>query len=165
MSINDYTSVNVQKRNISASHFLTHHLEPFLLSMMVLAGVIGSSYIFGEKLINDSTTAINELKNGPEKSALASLFISNEEEKSSTSFNDYVAIDKKIESGKDFVMTFLKDERASRYVMEMGDGVRLIITQKNLVYQYKEPGTYYIELKEIKDGLLNIVGTKKIKVK
>ena len=74
-------------------------------------------------------------------------------------------MDKKVLSGKDFNFKFLQDEKASRYVMEMGDGVRLIITQKNLTYMYKEPGTYYIELKEIKDGLMHIVGTKKIKVK
>ena len=49
--------------------------------------------------------------------------------------------------------------------MEMGDGVRLIVTQKNLLYQYAEPGKYVIELKELKGGLLQLIGTKSIKVK
>lgn len=44
--------------------------------------------------------------------------------------------------------------------MEMGDGVRLIVTQKNLMYNYAVPGKYTIELKEHKSGLLTLVGTK-----
>ena len=65
----------------------------------------------------------------------------------------------------DFFFDFTGDEKASRYVMEMGDGVRLIVTQKNLMYNYAVPGKYTIELKELKSGLLTLVGTKKIKVK
>jgi hypothetical protein len=49
--------------------------------------------------------------------------------------------------------------------MEMGDGVRLIVTQQKLMYTYETPGKYVLELKEIKNGLLNLVGTKKIKIK
>ncbi|MBL0101885.1 MAG: hypothetical protein IPP49_19090 [Saprospiraceae bacterium] len=59
----------------------------------------------------------------------------------------------------------MKDVKSSRFVLEMGDGVRLIITQNSLSYSYAQPGKYVIELKEIKNGLLHLVGTKKIKVK
>jgi hypothetical protein len=165
MSINDYPTVGVHKRHVNISHFFSLHLEPFLLSMMLLAGVIGSLYIFGEKLIHESGKSVTGLSHEPENSAFAMTFLSHDEDKTTADFNDYIRMDKKVISGKEFSITFLQDEKASRYVMEMGDGVRLIITQKNLSYEYKEPGTYYIELKEIKDGLMHIVGTKKIKVK
>ncbi len=165
MSINDYTTVSVSKRNFNFSQFFTYQLEPLLLSFMLLAGIIGSFYIFGEKLISDSSLATEQMRNNPEKSFFSAALIGDSENVASNSFDEYFSMDKKISVGKDFTMTFLKDEKASRYVMEMGDGMRLIITQKNLYYQYAEPGTYYIELKEIKDGLMNIVATKKIKVK
>ncbi len=165
MSINDYTPVSVSKRSMSISQILSSQFEPLLLSFLVLAGIIGSSYILGEKLLIESTSLASVQGGNPEKSSIAALLVSSDKENVSKDFNEYLTIDKKITAGEEFKMTFLKDERASRYVMEMGDGMRLIITQKNLYYQYKEPGVYYIELKEIKDGLLNIVGTKKVKVK
>jgi len=166
MSINDYTTVSVSKRSMSISQILSSQFEPLLLSFLVLAGIIGSSYILGEKLLMDASSSLTTLQGGePEKSTIASIFVSSEKENASKELSEYLSMDKKITAGEDFKMTFLKDEKASRYVMEMGDGMRLIITQKNLYYQYKEPGVYYIELKEIKDGLLNIVGTKKVKVK
>lgn len=165
MSMNDYPTVGVHKRHFNVSHFFSLHLEPFLLSMMLLAGVIGSLYIFGEKLIHESGKSVAGLSHDPENATMAMTLLNHDEDKSTSDFNDYIRMDKKVISGKDFNFTFLQDEKASRYVMEMGDGVRLIITQKDLTYMYKEPGTYYIELKEIKDGLMHIVGTKKIKVK
>lgn len=165
MSINDYPSVGVHKRHVNFTHFFSMHLEPFLLSMLLLAGIIGSMYIFGEKLIHDSGKNVTSLNNEPGNTSLAMTLFDQDEDITTAHFNDYISMDKKIVAGKEFKITFLQDEKASRYVMEMGDGVRLIITQKNLLYEYKEPGTYYMELKEIKDGLMNIVGTKKIKVK
>lgn len=165
MSINDYTPVGVSKRSMSISQILSSQFEPLLLSFLVLAGIIGSSYILGEKLLIESSSLASVQGGTPEKSSLAAMFVSSDKENVSKDFNEYLTMDKKIIAGEEFKMTFLKDEKASRYVMEMGDGMRLIITQKNLYYQYKEPGVYYIELKEIKDGLLNIVGTKKVRVK
>ncbi|HRO72525.1 MAG TPA: hypothetical protein PK611_02540, partial [Saprospiraceae bacterium] len=91
--------------------------------------------------------------------------IASEEEAPSNAFDEYIAMDKKIVAGEKVNIQFLKDEKSSRYVMEMGDGVRLIVTRTDLFYVYEQPGKYVIELKEIKDGLLHIVGTKKIKVK
>lgn len=164
MNIEHYTPVQLNKRHVHASQFFTTHFEPFLLSLLVLTGIIGSIYLFGQNIVGTDFNANNGGKGSP-SSAIASLFMSNDEEAPANDFDEYVSMDGKITAGQRFFFKFLKDQNASRYVMEMGDGVRLIVTQKELLYQYEQPGKYVIELKEIKNGLLHIVGTKKIKVK
>lgn len=165
MNIEHYTPVQLNKRPMPASQFFTTHFEPFLLSLLVLTGIIGSIYLFGQKFITSDPSTISGLGGNPTPVSVASIFTSNEEEAPSNNFNEYISLKEKVEAGKTFNFQFLKDEKASRYVMEMGDGVRLIVTQKELRYEYAMPGKYVIELKEIKNGLLQIVGTKKIKVK
>ena len=108
---------------------------------------------------------VSSINNGPEKTSLASILFASPEEDGSNKFDDYVKMESKFDAGAKFNFEFLEDPKASRYVMEMGDGVRLIVTQKNLQYQYAEPGKYVIELKELKSGLLQLIGTKSIKVK
>lgn len=167
MNIEHYTPVQLNKRPMHVSHFFTTHFEPFLLSLLVLTGIIGTIYLFGQKLVTTEVTSISSSNGGPSSLSVASLFASNDEDSpvATNSFDEYISMEGKILAGKTFNFQFLKDEKASRYVMEMGDGVRLIVTQKNLMYDYAQPGKYVIELKEIKNGLLHIIGTKKIKVK
>ena len=165
MNIEQYTPIRLTKKHVQVSHIFKVHIEPFLLSLLVLTGIIGSIYLFGQKIIISEGASTVPASNGsPMTSSFATLVL-NEEEAPSNAFNDYIAMESKAIAGQQTKITFLKDEKASRYVMEMGDGVRLIVTQKNLFYEYEKPGKYVIELKEIKDGLLHIVGTKKIKVK
>ncbi|MBK8828152.1 MAG: hypothetical protein IPO26_15980 [Saprospiraceae bacterium] len=136
--------------------------EPLLLSLLVLTGIVGSIYLWS-KFVQSETTTIQGSQGSP-ASAVAALFAANDEAPAND-FDEYVEIESKVVANQTFNFQFLKDEKASRYVMEMGDGVRLIVTQKNLMYEYKQPGKYVIELKEIKNGLLHVIGTKKIKVK
>jgi len=164
MNIEHYTPVHFNKRHTHVSQFFSTHFEPFLLSLLVLTGIIGSIYLFGQNFVSNDANNING-SNGSPSVAVASLFVSNDEEAPANDFDEYISMEGKIVAGQTFYFQFLKDEKASRYVMEMGDGVRLIVTQKNLLYDYAQPGKYVIELKEIKNGLLHIVGTKKIKVK
>jgi hypothetical protein len=165
MNIEHYTPVQLNKRPMHASQFFTTHFEPFLLSLLVLTGIIGTIYLFGQKIVSSDPSSISSPSGSPAPLSVAGFFMSNEEEAPSNDFNEYIKMEGKVEAGKTFHFKFLQDEKASRYVMEMGDGVRLIVTQKELRYEYAQPGKYIIELKEIKNGLLNIVGTKKIKVK
>ena len=165
MNVNHYTPVRISKRNTNFSHLITTHLEPLLLSLLVLTGIIGSIYLFGQQLGGNDATQVSSFNNGPEKTSLASMLFASPEDVGSNKFDNYVKIEGKVLAGKNFYFDFLEDPKASRYVMEMGDGVRLIVTQKNLQYQYAEPGKYVIELKELKSGLLQLVGTKSIKVK
>lgn len=164
MSIDHYTPIHFNKRHAHASQFFTTHFEPLILSLLVLIGFIGSIYLFGQKFVGGEPSGMAS-SNGSPVAAMASLFTKTEDEAPANAFDDYVNIEGKVKAGVSFNFQFLKDEKASRYVMEMGDGVRLIVTQKQLLYEYAAPGVYIIELKELKDGLLHIIGTKKIKVK
>ncbi|MFZ1752074.1 MAG: hypothetical protein WAU01_17895 [Saprospiraceae bacterium] len=165
MNVEHYTPVHFSKKAFQTSHFFSTHFEPLILSMLVLTGIIGSIILFGQEVITSNSVANAELNQLPTPPTIASLFAVNDEEYTTKNFDDYIKMQGSVKAGENFFFTFLADEAASRYVMEMGDGVRLIVTQKNLLYQYEKPGKYVIELKEIKDGLMNIVGTKKIKVK
>lgn len=165
MNLEHYTPLHFSKKSFHLSHFISTHFEPLLLSLVVLTGIIGSIYLFGQNLVLNETGSLQTTGNQPGSSLVSGLFLSHEEEESNNDFEDYIKIAGKVEAGKIFYFDFLQDEKASRYVLEMGDGVRLIVTQKNLMYQYAAPGKYTIELKEIKGGLLNLIGTKKIKVK
>ncbi|MFN8337890.1 MAG: hypothetical protein U0T36_02630 [Saprospiraceae bacterium] len=166
MSIDHYTPIHFNKRHAHASQFFSIHFEPLILSLLVLIGFIGSIYLFGQKFVSgESSQLTSGNSNGSPVAAMASLFAAPDEEAPANAFNDYVSIESKVKAGERFTFQFLKDEKASRFVMEMGDGVRLIVTQKQLLYEYAAPGVYIIELKELKDGLLHIIGTKKIKVK
>ncbi len=165
MNVNHYTPVRISKRNTNFSHLITTHFEPLLLSLLVLTGIIGSIYLFGHQLGGSDFSQVSSINNGPEKSSLASILFASPEDDGSNKFDDYVKMESKLVAGEKFNFEFLQDNKASRYVMEMGDGVRLIVTQKNLQYQYAEPGKYVIELKELKGGLLQLIGTKSIKVK
>ncbi len=164
MQSNHYTPVSISRKGFHFVHFMSHHFEPLLLSLVVLTGIIGSVYLFGQNIFNESTGPTgngNQLGSSP----VMALFSESDTREISGDFNDYVKIGDDIRAGESFQFDFLQDPRASRYVLEMGDGVRLIVTQRNLMYNYSAPGKYVIELKEIKGGLLNLIGTKKIKVK
>jgi hypothetical protein len=164
MNVEHYTPIQLHKKSFQFSQFLSAHFEPLLLSLVILTGIIGSIYLFGANLVSEVSSSPNG-NNTPNSSMVALLLGSSDDTYSTNEFDKYVKIKGDIKAGKNFDFGFIGDEKASRFIMEMGDGVRLIVTQKNLMYNYAEPGKYTIELKELKAGLLTLIGTKKIKVK
>ena len=164
MNVEHYTPFHFSKRSLQSSQFFSSHFEPFLLSLLILTGIIGSIYLFGQKLVSPEpvSTASAPQNNG---ASIASLLLGNDEEAPANDFDDFIKMSGSPQAGVLYNFEFLKDVKSSRFVLEMGDGVRLIITQNSLSYSYAQPGKYVIELKEIKNGLLHLVGTKKIKVK
>lgn len=165
MNIEHYTPIHFSKRPLHFFQLFSLHFESLLLSFLVLTGIIGSIYLFGQNINNSNKNYISGFNNQPTNSSLAGLFLATDEEDTADNFDDFIKMEGKASVGTAHHFDFLKDERASRYVMEMGDGVRLIVTQKKLQHTYTAPGKYVIELKEIKGGLLHLIGTKKIKVK
>jgi hypothetical protein len=163
MNAHPYTPIRVFKKQNHFFHFVTSNFEPFMLSMLVVTGIIGSVYLFGQKIILGEGSST--LGGSPTTSSIASIFTDKEDTASSDLFDDYVKIADSRKAGQPLEIEFLKDPKSSRYVMEMGDGVRLIVTQQKLIYTYEAPGKYVLELKEIKNGLLTVVGSKKIKIK
>lgn len=132
-----------------------------MLSVLAFIGIAGTVFVMSNR-----PTYQNPGSPVPEYGDLTSIVSSLEaENKMASDFNKYIKMTSKATAGKAVIMTFLEDEKASRYVMDMGDGVRLVVTQKNLEYVYEKPGKYTIELKEIQRGILHLRGTKVIKVK
>ena len=165
MHSNHYTPVHYSRKGFHFSHFMSNHFEPLLLSLVVLTGIVGSVYLFGQNLFNSNQDPNVSGGNQLGSASVMTLFSESDDSANTGNIDEYLRLGDKITAGEPFNFEFLQDPRASRYVLEMGDGVRLIVTQKNLMYNYAAPGKYVIELKEIKGGLLNLVGTKKIKVK
>jgi len=163
MNVEHYTPIHFSKRSLSAAQVVFSNFETILLSLLVILGFIGSIYLFDHAPSTQYDSSSNIGSNFAPDGKIASMFISSEA--SDGDFDDYIAMPGKLVAGERFDFSFLKDDKASRYVMEMGDGVRLIVTQQNLSYTYAASGKYVIELKEIKDGLFHLVGTKKVKVK
>lgn len=161
MNVEHYTSFIPAKKSISSVFHVSKKAETMVLSFLAVIGIAGSIF-----LVTSSASYKSSGPSLPEYGAM-SAFLTNleSENKMSSDFNKYVKMGNKGKAGDAIVMTFLQDEKASRYVMDMGDGVRLVVTQKNLMYTYEKPGKYTIELKEIQRGILHLRGTKVVKVK
>lgn len=80
-------------------------------------------------------------------------------------FDKYVKIDGERKKGAELNFTINLDIKAKRYVMEMGDGRRMILTATNFSYKYEEKGDYRLELKQIDRGLISLMSDKTLKIK
>ncbi|MFZ1703410.1 MAG: hypothetical protein WAT79_03635 [Saprospiraceae bacterium] len=161
MRIEHYTPFLSSKKNIHGIFTVSKQAESMVLYFLAVIGIAGTIF-----LITNRPSIQNSGPSLPEYGAV-SAFLTNMETESqlSSDFNKYIKMDSKAKVGQEVTINFLEDEKASRYVMDMGDGVRLVVTQKNLMYVYEKPGKYTIELKEIQRGILHLRGTKVIKVK
>lgn len=161
MRINHYTPALSSKKHYSGIFQVSKKAETMMLSFLAFIGIAGTIFVMSNR-----PSYQNPGPSMPEYGAMSSLVSSLEaENKMSSDFNKYVKMGNKAKVGEAVTIAFLEDEKASRYVMDMGDGVRLVVTQKNLEYVYEKPGKYTIELKEIQRGILHLRGTKVIKVK
>lgn len=161
MRVNHYTPVLSSKKVYHGLFHVSKKAETMVLSFLAMIGIAGTIF-----LITSRPSYQSAGPSLPEYGAVSSFFSTLESEnKMASDFEQYVKMNGKVKAGEKISMTFLEDEKASRYVMDMGDGVRLVVTQKNLEYTYEKAGKYTIELKEIQRGILHLRGTKVIKVK
>lgn len=155
-----YPTDLLQRKSFMIVGNVFKNLEMLLLSLLAVIGIAGSLFLISSK--SDYLSGGNMMSPG---SAAVIAAEADENKKMAEDFNDYVKMPSKGVAGEEILIEFLADEKASRYVMDMGNGVRLIVTQKNLMFVYDTPGKYTIELKKIDKGLLHLVGTKTIKIK
>jgi len=161
MRVDHYTSTLSAKKTFHGLFHVSKKAETMVLSFLAIIGMAGTIF-----LITNRPSYQNAGPSLPEYSAVSTFFSNMENEsKMASDFNKYIKMGSKAKAGEAVQMTFLEDEKASRFVMDMGDGVRLVVTQKDLSYTYEKPGKYTIELKEIQKGILHLRGTKVIKVK
>jgi hypothetical protein len=132
--------------------------EYLLLCFVAIIGLSGSIFVLSQK----KGLSKNEL------SQFAPAIVLDEKK---SDFDKYVSIsgNKKAGEALHFEIKNLEiispSQGSKRYVMEMGDGSRMIITQSSFDYKYASKGEYKLELKEIQRGLLILIGEKKLKIK
>lgn len=160
--MNEYTSIDLPKATlIPQSGFSSKIIEKLLLTLIAFMGVIGSLYVFTNSSNNNNTPNYHNLSL---VAASVSDFDSNTLD-GKVKFKDFIKIEGKKKAGNKLNFKFKKDRHASRYVMEMGNGERVIITADEFPYKYDKPGKYKLELKTITRGLISTIATKELKIK
>ena len=163
MRMNEYTSIDLPKTSLisQTGGLSSKSIEKFLLILIAILGVIGSLYVFSNSSNNNNTPNYHNLSI---VAASVSDFESNTVDKK-VKFKDYIKIDGKKNIGETLTFTFKGDRQASRYVMDMGNGERVIITADEFPYTFKKAGTYLLELKTINRGLISTLASKELKIK
>lgn len=136
-----------------------NQMERILLTLIAAIGLLGSAYIF---LASSSGQPDNNFNSA----ALASVAIASDGyTDTKTKFSDFIEINGDQKANEKLTFSCKMDRDQHRYVIEMGDENRMIITVDEFPYSYKKPGKYFLELKRLEGGLLRTVATKKLKIK
>lgn len=160
MHTTHYTLFSKTQKSIVAAQRIVSHFETVLISLLMLIGLIGMFIILGGNPLRESSGT----EQAPNSINLSSILPVSSDFRSND-FDQHISLGKTKKANEQMMITFLKDPKANRFVLEMGNGERLIVTQPELYYTYASPGKYTLELKEIRNGLFVIIGTKTIKVK
>ncbi len=163
MRMNEYTSIDLPTTTLipQAGGLSSKIIEKLLLILIAFFGVIGSLYVFTNSSSNNNIPNYHNLSL---VAASVSDFDSNTLD-GKVKFKDFIKIEGKKKAGVKLNFKFKKDRHAARYVMEMGNGERVIITADEFPYKFDKPGTYKLELKTITRGLISTIATKELKIK
>jgi hypothetical protein len=129
----------------------TRYFEYILLLVVALIGLICSAFALAETTPSGSNMPYTQF---------VSLDLGKKSE-----FDKHVQLTGEHKNGATLSFHINLDLAASRYVMDMGDGNRMIITQNDFDYTYFTKGEYLLELKEINRGLISLIGDKKLKIR
>ena len=161
MRINDYSSLKLSTTIISQSeNFNQKFIEKILLFLIAFLGLMGTLYVFTSSSSNNNNPNYQNLV-----IAAASMSDYNTLDATGSKFKDFFKIDGKKKAGKMLNFVFKEDRKASRYVLDMGNGERVIITSNKFPYKFDKPGKYLLELKTIERGLITVIATKELKIK
>ncbi len=164
MNLSSYTTINLSGDHSINAPSLTNpsnQLERILLVLIAAIGILGSAYIFSASSNNSPTPEYNNLATV----AALSTQLDDEEDEWKVKFKNFFSIKGKKKVDNPITFTFIGDLNDTRYVLEMGNGHRMILTAKSFPFTYKKAGKYTLELKKIERGLISTVATKKIKIR
>ena len=163
MRLNEYTSIDLPKTSLisQTEGISSKSIEKLLLILIAVLGIIGSLYVFSSSSSNNNTPNYHNLSL---VAASVGDFDANTLDKKAK-FKDFIKIEGKKKVGAEMNFIFKKDRKSARYVMDMGNGERVIITADEFPYVFKKAGEYTLELKTINRGLITTVATKDIKIK
>ncbi len=162
MRINDYSSIELSASTLipSQKNFNQKFIEKVLLFLIAFLGFMGSLYVFTSSSNNNNNPNYQNLAIA---AASASDYATLDAKKAK--FKDYFKIEGKKRSGTMLNFKFKEDRNELRYVLDMGNGERVIITSDEFPYTFDKPGKYLLELKTINRGLITVVATKELKIK
>ena len=163
MRLNEYTSIDLPKATFlpQSGGINSKLIEKLLLMLIAILGIIGSLYVFTNSSNSNNNPNYHNL-------SIVAASASNFDTKSTAAgekFKDYVKIEGKKRIGEMLIFKFKKDRKAARYVMDMGNGERVIITADEFPYTFNKAGKYRLELKTINRGLISTIATKELKIK
>ena len=163
MSVQEYSSMNMAQAKIiqSVERYSPKYIEKTLLLLIAFLGIAGSVYVFSMSTGNNNSPNYNNLSIVAASAAEFDYSPESKKEK----FKDFISIDGKKKAGEMMLFTFKGDRKAQRYVMDMGNGERVIITSDEFPYSFSKPGKYLVELKTINKGLITVVAEKELKIK
>lgn len=162
MRINDYSSLELSAPTIITQNenFNQKFIEKILLFLIAFLGFMGSLYMFTSSSNNNNNPNYQNLA-----VAAASITDYSVMDENEAKFKDFFKIEGKKKAGKMLNFIFKEDRKTSRYVLDMGNGERVIITSNEFPYKFDKPGKYLLELKTINRGLISVVASKEIKIK
>jgi len=161
MLVNSIHSADLRGDQLIKTTALSHtnQLERILLFLIAAIGILGSIYIFSAT--SGSTP--------PEyQHSLAPVYTDTDSHTDSEwkgKFKNYIKIDGKKKVGEKLEFTFVGNKEAGRYVLEMGNGNRMIITGSSFPFTYDSAGKYKLELKRIQKGLITTVASQTLRIK
>lgn len=149
MNVNIYT----QNQSIfqNSNSYVFRYFEYILLFIIAATGLLCSAFA----LTDNATIPPNQFTQQVAAFGMVKK----------SDFDKYVSMKGDHKTGSVIDFEIKLDITKKRYVMEMGDGRRMILTSPTFNYSYSQPGEYLLELKEIQRGLIVLIGEKKLKIK
>ena len=137
-------------RNASKSNYYEH----ILLIVVASIGLAGSLFVFSEcpdaEVSSVHTGVLNQSVNTPEVSIAP--------------FDQLVHIEGDFKEQQKLNIHWTARKPDARYVLDMGNGERVMLRGDQFDYIYNQGGTYTLSLKEIENDLITTISTSQIEI-
>lgn len=155
------TNVKLSRLHFAAKpSFVSRYADYLILCAVASVGLIGSLYIFANRSLDVSIGEATIVSALPHTSHAALAPI-----QSTDRFDSLVQIDGDYIVGSLLEIKLIPDATEERYYLDMGNQQRAIFNTQKTIYKYDQPGTYTLELKVLRDKLLNTVATTEVTIK
>lgn len=132
------------------------YYEHILLIVVASIGLAGSLFVFSEcpdaKVSSVHTGSINQ----------SAILSTDADEKS---LDQWVNISGDAKAQQKLKFNWIARNPNARYVLDMGNGERVMLRGEAFNYTYTNGGNYILELKEINNDLISTIGTYELDIK
>lgn len=145
----------------SKASFVARHSDFLILCLVASVGLVGSLYVFASRSIDLPVGAtVQNMATAPVPDTRMAPALADQDD-----FDKLVVMSGDRHPGSTLTFTLQADAKASRYYLDMGNKERIVFTQPTIIYTYPEAGKYTIELKVLKNRLLQTVAKKSVRIK